>query len=210
MRSRRTPTLVVLDEPFSSLDAALRAQVRAEVLDVLRASGSTAVLVTHDQQEALSVADQVAVLLDGRIAQAARAVSLYDRPASLQVATFVGRGDRAAWSVRRPHGDVRARPRSRPGRPKACCRAGHGVLRPEHLLLPAATDPHAGVPATVHSRAFFGHDAVVVARLDDGLLLSIRQHTGDLPAVGERVTGGAAAPAGVLAGPARVDGRDRR
>ncbi|MDO9175233.1 MAG: ABC transporter ATP-binding protein, partial [Actinomycetota bacterium] len=61
------PSLVLLDEPFSSLDAAMRGQVREEVFEVLRAANATAILVTHDQQEALSVADQVAVLLAGRI-----------------------------------------------------------------------------------------------------------------------------------------------
>ncbi len=63
------PSLVLLDEPFSSLDASLRASVRAEVLQILRDGGVTAVLVTHDQDEALSVADQVAVIRDGVIGQ---------------------------------------------------------------------------------------------------------------------------------------------
>ena len=63
------PDIVLLDEPFSSLDASLRASVRAEVHDVLRLSGATSILVTHDQDEALSMADQVAILRGGVIAQ---------------------------------------------------------------------------------------------------------------------------------------------
>jgi iron(III) transport system ATP-binding protein len=84
------PPLIVLDEPFSSLDAGLRAQVRDDVVAVLRRAGTTALLVTHDQQEALAVADQVAVLLDGAVAQAGQPEAVYRHPASLAVATFVG------------------------------------------------------------------------------------------------------------------------
>ena len=84
------PRLVLLDEPFSSLDAGLRAQVRTEVCDAVRRAGATAVLVTHDQEEALSVSDAVAVLLDGRIRQHADPLTLYRAPADLDVARFVG------------------------------------------------------------------------------------------------------------------------
>ena len=74
------PALVLLDEPFSSLDAGLRSSVRSDVQDVLRAGGVTAVLVTHDQDEALSVADQVAVIRDGVIGQFGTPQQLYDHP----------------------------------------------------------------------------------------------------------------------------------
>ena len=80
------PSLILLDEPFSALDAALRPQVRADVVAALRADGATAVVVTHDRDEALAMADQVVVLIDGRVEQAADPATLYRSPATEQVA----------------------------------------------------------------------------------------------------------------------------
>jgi ABC-type Fe3+/spermidine/putrescine transport system ATPase subunit len=84
------PAVVLLDEPFASLDAHLRAAVRADVQEIFRAAGTTAILVTHDQDEALSMADRVAVLRGGRIAQYAPPQDLYIRPADPQLARFIG------------------------------------------------------------------------------------------------------------------------
>jgi iron(III) transport system ATP-binding protein len=84
------PSLVLLDEPFGSLDAGLRATIRADVKRLLHEAGATAVLVTHDQDEALSTADQVAVLRDGKIAQCAAPQDLYTQPADPELARFVG------------------------------------------------------------------------------------------------------------------------
>ncbi len=84
------PRLVLLDEPFSALDAGLRTAVRADVREVLRAEAATAVLVTHDQDEALSMADVVAVMRDGRIVERGGAEEVYRRPRDLGTARFVG------------------------------------------------------------------------------------------------------------------------
>ncbi|HMQ35809.1 MAG TPA: ABC transporter ATP-binding protein, partial [Chloroflexaceae bacterium] len=84
------PALLLLDEPFSNLDAGLRQAVRAEVRQILRREGVSALFVTHDQEEALSLADVVAVMLGGRVAQVARPRELYERPATREVAAFVG------------------------------------------------------------------------------------------------------------------------
>jgi len=84
------PAVVLLDEPFASLDAHLRASVRADVQQVFRTAGTTAVLVTHDQDEALSTADRVAVLRDGKIAQCAAPQDLYARPVDADLARFIG------------------------------------------------------------------------------------------------------------------------
>ena len=84
------PEVVLLDEPFASLDAHMRASVREEVQRILRASATTTLLVTHDQDEALSLADLVAVLRDGRIAQYATPQDLYARPIDDELARFVG------------------------------------------------------------------------------------------------------------------------
>jgi iron(III) transport system ATP-binding protein len=84
------PRIILLDEPFSALDPALRASLRAEVRTILQVSRTTAVLVTHDQTEALSVADQVAVMRDGRLVQTADPATLYRQPVDAEVAQFVG------------------------------------------------------------------------------------------------------------------------
>ena len=79
-----------LDEPFAALDPHLRASVRADVQDIFRRAGTTAALVTHDQDDALSVADRIAALRDGKIAQYAAPEDLYTRPVDADLATFVG------------------------------------------------------------------------------------------------------------------------
>ena len=84
------PAVVLLDEPFSSLDETLRGQVRADTIAVLRATGTTAVLVTHDQTEALSVGDRVVVMHRGRIEQADTPVAVFERPTTRFVASFMG------------------------------------------------------------------------------------------------------------------------
>jgi putative spermidine/putrescine transport system ATP-binding protein len=85
------PELLLLDEPLSNLDAQLRLRVREELVTIQRRTGVTMVLVTHDQDEALSVADRVAVMRDGRVEQMAAAAEVYQHPATPFVAGFVGR-----------------------------------------------------------------------------------------------------------------------
>lgn len=84
------PAIVLLDEPFSNLDTALRSSTREEVRAILKAAGTTALLVTHDQEEALSLADTVAVMFAGRLVQVDSPHAVYLRPATRAVATFVG------------------------------------------------------------------------------------------------------------------------
>jgi len=86
------PDLLLLDEPFSNLDVDLRERLSLEVREIIKATGATAVLVTHDQQEAFAVADEIGVLHEGRIQQWAPAYDLYHRPANRFVADFVGQG----------------------------------------------------------------------------------------------------------------------
>ncbi|MBZ5732973.1 ABC transporter ATP-binding protein [Nocardioides sp. TRM66260-LWL] len=165
------PSVVLLDEPFSSLDAALRASTGEAVVAALRAAGATGVLVTHDQDEALSLTDQVAVMRAGRLVQAAAPRELYARPADADVARFVG-------------GAVVLPARARAGR--ATCALGDValvseadeaalegevtlVLRPEQLrLTPERAATHGGALARVIDVGFHGHDATVrLALLDD-------------------------------------------
>jgi iron(III) transport system ATP-binding protein len=86
------PDLLLLDEPFSSLDVELRTRLAGELRDILKARGITAMLVTHDQQEAFAIADEIGVMRDGELLQWDSAYNLYHRPASRFVADFVGQG----------------------------------------------------------------------------------------------------------------------
>jgi len=86
------PELLLLDEPFSNLDVDLRERLSLEVRDIIKASGATAVLVTHDQQEAFAMADEIGVLHQGRVQQWDNPYNLYHRPANRFVADFVGQG----------------------------------------------------------------------------------------------------------------------
>lgn len=96
------PGVIVLDEPFSALDAGLREEVREQVFRAIRADGATAVLVTHDREEAFAVADRVAVMMRGRVVQHDRPEQVYRRPVDLEVAMFVGETARIADRVFRP------------------------------------------------------------------------------------------------------------
>ena len=88
----RKPQLLLLDEPFSSLDTELRERLSLELRELIKASGTTALMVTHDQHEAFSIADVVGLMHDGRIEQWDNAYNLYHRPASRFVADFIGQG----------------------------------------------------------------------------------------------------------------------
>ncbi len=191
------PSIVVLDEPFSSLDSGLRAQVREEVLAALEGARTTAIIVTHDQQEAISVADQVAVLLAGRIAQCADPATLYEAPASLELAVFVGEavvlpgefdGDRvdSILGVLDVNGTA-PRPASGPV---------HVVVRPEQIELGRGEQYVAG---TVASRVFYGHDGIVRIDLADGSTVTARVHAARLPAVGTSVAVHVRGPVSVFA-----------
>jgi iron(III) transport system ATP-binding protein len=158
------PPLLLLDEPFSALDAGLRTELRRDVRAALRADGATAVLVTHDQGEALSMADQVAVMRAGRIIQTGPPAAVYREPADAWVAGFVGE------AVLLPALVEGARARTPLGElPVAGAAAGAATvfLRPEQLQLlpPGAAD---GVAATVLRHDYHGHDALLLVRLDDG------------------------------------------
>jgi iron(III) transport system ATP-binding protein len=180
------PSLVLLDEPFSSLDAALREETRAAVSAALTASGATAVLVTHDQAEALSMADQVAVLRGGRLAQLTDPRTLYRRPGDLDVATFVGeavildaelRGGRAHCALGElPFESATGAPVDGPARV---------LLRPEQLRL-TAPRPEAR-RARVTRVDFYGHDSRVELELPGGVRASARLNGVDVPAAGDDV-----------------------
>ncbi len=161
------PALVLLDEPFSNLDAGLRSQVRAEVRQILRQARVTVIFVTHDQEEALSLADEVAVMMAGRLVQLDSPHRLYHRPVSRQVAEFVGEANFLPGQAN--NGTVTCELGQFPSG-GLHSGAVEVMLRPEAVQLVA---DEAGA-AEVIDCAYFGHDQVVQLRLDSGTRLRSR------------------------------------
>lgn len=178
------PQLLLLDEPLSNLDAKLRERVREEIRDIQQRLGITTLFVTHDQDEALSVADRIAVMNAGRIEQYAAPDDLYRTPATLFTAEFVG-------SLNRLDG-VTAEPgllRDADGAQLLRCAelvgpTGKGLtvgIRPEEVRLGVAD----GAPGVVSRVLPRGHFTEVVLQLETCVLRAYR--TGGVPGVGERV-----------------------
>lgn len=181
------PRVVLLDEPFAALDAGLREQVREETVRALRATNATAIWVTHDQEEALSTADQVAVMIAGRIQQIARPTDLYQFPVSRQVAEFVGdvcviagTSIGAGEFVQCALGDAVPIVHACENGPVKI------VVRPEQLSI--VQEGAAGsVSLQVVGSKFFGHDGVVEGTLSTGERVVVRLQADQLPQIGSRV-----------------------
>ncbi len=177
------PAMVLLDEPFSALDAALRADTRQAVASALAAAGATALLVTHDQSEALSMGHRVAVLREGRLIQVADPRTLYRRPVDAALARFVGEavllpGRAAGGEASCALGPLTLAEGAREG-------AVELMIRPEQIRALPAHEP--GIAAEVVSSVFYGAEASVRLRLQDGSLLSARMAGQAAPAPGARV-----------------------
>lgn len=185
------PSLVLLDEPFASLDPTLRGAVRADIHTILREAGATTILVTHDQDEALSMADQVAVIRDGVIAQLATPHELYVHPADSELARFVGEANLIEGTAGNGTIDtslgvlaVLGQARAEPGQAMTV------LVRPEQVRIDHGAAPE-GAPARVVSTEYYGHDAVVrLAPLSSSLpALIVARVMGDSPFVsGQQVT----------------------
>ena len=134
------PAVVLLDEPFSNLDAALRTQLRGDVREILRAAGTAAIFVTHDQDEALTLADRTAVMVRGRIEQCATPETVYGEPATPFVATFVGIANLVHADCRDGVGRTALGPVTLVGRERRLEGRALAVIRPEHLDLDEAPD----------------------------------------------------------------------
>lgn len=160
------PDLLLLDEPLSSLDADLRPKLRDELRALLKAEGTAALLVTHDQDEAFAFADTVGVMLDGRLAQWDAGYALYHQPASAAVARFVGEGRllpvRALDDGRlaSPFGPLATQG-------LAAGREGLLLVRPDDLVLGEGE-----IEATLVDAVFQGAESMHRLRLDDGTELS--------------------------------------
>jgi iron(III) transport system ATP-binding protein len=186
------PDLLLLDEPFSNLDVELREQLSVEVRDVIKASGATAVLVTHDQQEAFSMADEIGIMNEGRIAQWDSPYALYHEPVNRFVADFVGQGVFLPARVLNAHrveielgvleGDVPLACR------QGCDACGRGcmadvLLRPDDIV----HDDASSMKAEVVKKAFRGADILYTLRLNSGrtVLALVPSHHNH--AIGERI-----------------------
>jgi iron(III) transport system ATP-binding protein len=176
------PSVVLLDEPWSNIDPLLRSAMRDELAAILREAGVTVVLVTHDREEAFSVADRIALMREGRIVQAGPPEDLYHEPADRWVAEFGGAANLLPGTVR--DGAVA----TSIGTFEAGNGAdGHGhvdvLVRPE--LLELRPDPDGA--AEVVQREFRGHDVFYRLRLDDGTELCAQRPSTETVTLGSRV-----------------------
>ncbi len=176
------PKLILLDEPFSALDQELRTRLREDVKRILKAENATAILVTHDQEEALSLAEKVAVLRDGRIIQAGAPTEIYNAPADLGIATFLGDsvlvdGVVLDGKIQTDLGKLSALNSVTDGE------RGVVAIRSENFYL----QPNPQGDSEVVGRVFFGHDAVVEVQTPK-IKIRARSNGPFAPEVGMRVT----------------------
>ncbi|WP_410873468.1 ABC transporter ATP-binding protein [Nocardia sp. A7] len=181
----REPDLMLLDEPFSALDTGLRATTRQAVADTLRAAGMTSILVTHDQEEALSFAEQVAVMRAGRFTQVGPPQQVYHQPADLFTARFLGdcvlldalcEADTAKSAL----GPVPVQRDAPTGQVTL-------MIRPEQLAAQVIADdePHSGLVTAIDFR---GPDVIVTIELAEGAgTVRVRRTGIDAPTPGDRV-----------------------
>ncbi|MBC7591133.1 MAG: ABC transporter ATP-binding protein [Salinibacterium sp.] len=195
-----SPEIVLLDEPFAALDPVLRAELRAEVRALLAAEGVTGILVTHDQAEALSTADFVAVMNAGQLLQFGTPHEIYERPRDPWVAGFVGESNllRGVWSngfVECVLGRVVAQwggasiPVPADGQPVTL------LLRPEQLVLGPTHAIPAAFSATVTTMSYGGHDVLVNLMLADGTRMISRVVSAGVLVAGAQVTASISGPA---------------
>ncbi|MBE2275489.1 MAG: ABC transporter ATP-binding protein [Rhodobacteraceae bacterium] len=188
------PKVLLLDEPLSALDLKLRQAVRAELKSLQRETGIAFVFVTHDQEEALTMSDRIAVMSAGRVQQVGTPREIYEAPTNRFVADFIGETNLIEVEVKRVS-DGRAEVVLPGGHITQCAAAsqshagtGHISLRPERLTLCPAEAGDLG--ARVESLIYLGTDIQVWARLPDNERLILRvQNAGSiaLPAVGQEI-----------------------
>ena len=179
----RRPAVFLMDEPLSNLDAKLRTQTRTELVELHRRLGTTFIYVTHDQVEAMTMADRVAIIASGRLQQLGSPQAVYDRPANLFVARFIGSPpmniisgvlDPASRSVSVAGAAIPA--------PRALCERFSARLavpvevgvRPEHLRLTDASRPGPQLSAHVTLVEALGHERLVHATTAGGVAIVVR------------------------------------
>ena len=172
------PSILLLDEPFSSLDTGLRVELRSEVSDLLKLLNVTSVFVTHDQDEAFTLGDEVAVMNQGRVVQQDTPWEIYRHPTNSWVASFVGEinqipGVASGGTAETSIGTVRL------------CNTAHGavdvIVRPEELVLIDGTD------SLITRVDYFGHDTIYEITTSSGVDLRCRRGGSPSHQVGDRV-----------------------
>ena len=185
------PDVLLLDEPLSNLDAKLRQDVRVEIRELQKQLGLTTVMVTHDQEEALTMADRLVVMSEGRIRQIGSQQDLYERPADRFVADFVGRSTFIEGRVEAPGRFV-----SEGGLVIACEATAAGpaalALRPERLalLVDGATSPDNVFDGTVEFVSYLGNSIDIHARISPRervVLQRANRPDWPLPRIGDKV-----------------------
>ncbi|MCC7328099.1 MAG: ABC transporter ATP-binding protein [Burkholderiales bacterium] len=179
------PNLLLLDEPFSNLDVDLRERISAEVREILKSAGITAILVTHDQHEAFALADEIGVMKDGAIEQWDSAYNLYHRPRTRFVADFVGQGV-FLRGVAEGEGQLATELGMLEGEWPMQIAKGDAVdllLRPDDIVHDDASPWH----AEVHAKAFRGSEFLYTLKLTSGtrVLCLVPSHHNH--AIGERI-----------------------
>ena len=176
------PDLILLDEPFSALDAELRVRLREDVRKVIAKTGTTAILVTHDQEEALSMASRVAILRDGEFAQIGKPNEIYQAPADVEMATFLG-DSVVIDGVVKDDKVVTDLGLLTPLNKVANGAKGRVAIRPENFYL----QPNPKGEGEVISRQYFGHDALIEVKLPK-LVIQARANGPFAPEIGMKVT----------------------
>jgi ABC-type Fe3+/spermidine/putrescine transport system ATPase subunit len=178
----RRPRVLLLDEPFGALDKMLRERMQRELRELQRTSGITFVFVTHDQEEALGLSDRIAVMFGGKVHQVASPVELYGRPASLQVARFIGDMNFFAARVLDTEATgvvVECGPFGRVNVPAPVSAFSRGdscqvAIRPEKLAIGEECDGlDCGVQGVVRGSAYWGDQTHYEVELADGTLLTL-------------------------------------
>ena len=205
------PDVLLLDEPLSNLDAKLRQDVRVEIRELQRRLGLTTVMVTHDQEEALTMADRLVVMADGAVRQVGSQRDLYERPVDRFVADFVGRSTfleghvTAAGTFETPGGlTIKISDNVQPG-------PASMALRPERLMLGAAvTAPGNAFAGTVEFVSYLGAALDVHVKLspsDRVIVQTTNRPGGDAPKIGDQVQIGWPIDAGQIFAGAHTNGK---
>ncbi|QJT78962.1 ABC transporter ATP-binding protein [Kosakonia sp. MUSA4] len=186
----RNPKLFLMDEPLSNLDARLRTEVRDSIMEMHQQLKTSTIYVTHDQTEAMSMADRIVVMNGGHVQQVGRPEHLYAHPANLFVAGFIGSPAMNLLSLSCANGEVQLGEQRLPlpEHARSTSQVWLGI-RPEHM-----TDtPEAGqlvLPATVIQRELMGADYQLHVSTPIGNLRYIRRHRGDVPNKGDTLSVG--------------------
>ncbi|WP_116999521.1 ABC transporter ATP-binding protein [Desertimonas flava] len=181
------PEVVLLDEPFSALDAALRSSIRDEIADLLRDAGATAVIVTHDRAEAMSMADEIAVISHGRLLQTGTPVDLYRRPVDRETAELLGDANVVSGMA---DGSSVTCPLGRLGLGQQGRGPVEVLVRPEMIVVAGrhpVVDACSSVGAVIVGVRVNGPDLHVQLELEDHSKVSARWSASDLQPVGSTV-----------------------